>query len=126
LSQESASKLLAKKLKKVELKTFDSSIVFEEKELASGGKIFYNLEMDTDEDLHILSFYFANSTTVYKFYISNFGYSFEGDNFFFMISNWVYDKSGNCKMIWYKVILKSQGNRPLFIIKKDSETICAG
>lgn len=119
------SKIVSKKLKIIKLSELDKYSKFIEKRVGSNEKLFYYLQKNAEEDMHILYFYTNDTSKIYRLYICNFGYSFR-DSFYFTISDWVYDKNGNCKAIFYKVSFDLDEGIPKFNAKRESETICAG
>lgn len=118
---------IEKKYKKIDLKSIEKEKKFTEKIFGNGYKIFYNLELDAEEDTHFLTFYTINSKVAYKFYIKNFDYSFEGSQFFFTLDNWEYDKNGGCKTLIYKIRLNLEDGFIIFNVEKKGEyNYCAG
>jgi antitoxin component YwqK of YwqJK toxin-antitoxin module len=118
---------IEKKCKKIDLKSIKKEKEFTEKIFGNGYKIFYNLELDAEEDTHFLIFYTINSKVAYKFYIKNFDYSFEGSQFFFTLDDFEYDKNGGCKTLIYEIRLNLEDGFIKFSVEKKREyNFCAG
>ena len=125
LSQEISSRLISKHINKIKLKDIEKLKLFIEKDLNTGGKIFYHLDKDVEEDTHVLYFYTQRSTDVFKFFIRNYDFSFD-KKFYFTISEWTYEKDGGCKNMIYRVTVKIVENNLFYSVEKTGEAICAG